>query len=241
MKTSKETSRVYGEVVAINVDLQNDFCPGGSLAVEDGDRVIEPINRLNAWVRAQGGMIVDTADEHPEVTNHFAEYGGTWPVHCVVDTPGAALHRNLTIEPSDALARKGVAPNDAGYSGYDAVLKPRATVPNDIVSDLPEEEQTVGRFLERVVRVNRSLGSRTLILLTGLAGDYCVSATGRPILEKLPSEWTDLIWVSDAIRSVNQENGEIEKQALIEAGALAMTTEEILAGGIVIDRGRLEN
>jgi hypothetical protein len=47
--------------------------------------------------------------------------------------------------------------------------------------------------------------------------------------------------VSDAIRSVNQENGEIEKQALIEAGALAMTTEEILAGGIVIDRGRLEN
>lgn len=241
MKTSKSVRKTYGEVVAINVDVQNDFCPGGSLAVDDGDRVIEPINRLNAWVRAQGGMIVDTADEHPEVTNHFAEYGGTWPVHCVAGTHGAALHRNLIVTPADALAQKGTAPNDPGYSGYDAVLKPRATVPNDIVSDLPEDERTVGTFLERVVRINQSLGQRTLILLAGLAGDYCVSATGRPILEKLPSEWTDLIWVSDAIRSVNQENGEIEKQALIEASALAMTTKEILAGGIVIDRGRLEN
>jgi nicotinamidase/pyrazinamidase len=240
MKQNNTHERTYGEVVAINVDLQNDFCPGGSLAVKHGDEVIAPINRLNTWVRDHYGFVIDTGDEHPKVTSHFQEFGGPWLEHCVADTYGAALHRDLVVEPTDALAKKGMSGNDDGYSGYDALLKPRDTAPNHLVNDLPEHEQTVGNFLERVVRVNRHLGKRTVVLLTGLAGDYCVPATGRPVLERISRDWADLVWVSDAIRSVNKADGERAKQALIEAGALAMTTEEIISGGITIDHHRLE-
>ena len=72
----------------IVVDVQNDFCPGGSLAVADGDEVVAPLNELAKQFLDRGEPVFKTRDWHPKKTKHFVAYGGTWPVHCVQDTPG---------------------------------------------------------------------------------------------------------------------------------------------------------
>ena len=76
------------------VDVQNDFCPGGSLAVKEGDRVVAPINALQPLFET----VVVTSDWHPENTVHFAKNhpeGKGWPPHCVQGTAGADFHPDL--------------------------------------------------------------------------------------------------------------------------------------------------
>src|SRR5678815_945513 len=64
----------------IVVDVQNDFCPGGTLAVPHGDEVVEPLNKLIDEFLERGAPVYKSRDWHPPVTKHFAVYGGTWPV-----------------------------------------------------------------------------------------------------------------------------------------------------------------
>jgi nicotinamidase/pyrazinamidase len=99
----------------IVVDVQNDFCPGGALAVAEGDAVVEPINRLMDEV----GFVVATRDWHPPDHGSFAEQGGRWPVHCVAGTPGAQLRVGLRAERVDAIVDKGREAQLAGYSGFE--------------------------------------------------------------------------------------------------------------------------
>jgi nicotinamidase/pyrazinamidase len=99
----------------IVVDAQEDFCPGGALAVPDGDAVVEPINRM---ARA-ASFVVATRDWHPPDHGSFAQHGGPWPVHCVRDTPGAELHAGIDRDQIDALVDKGQAPDSEGYSGFE--------------------------------------------------------------------------------------------------------------------------
>jgi nicotinamidase-related amidase len=128
----------------IVVDVQNDFCPGGALAVAGGDEIIEAVNRL-----ASGApLVIATRDWHPPDHESFAERGGTWPVHCVRDTPGAQLHPGLDAR-IDALIDKGRAPDREGYSGF---------------------EDTE---LEQLLRE----GGVGTVHVVGLALDYCVKAT----------------------------------------------------------------
>ena len=79
----------------IVVDVQNDFCPGGSLAVADGDQVVAPLNQLIKEFLDRGEPVFKTRDWHPAKTKHFIGYGGVWPVHCVQDTHGAEFHAGL--------------------------------------------------------------------------------------------------------------------------------------------------
>jgi len=95
------------------VDVQNDFCPGGALAVPDGDAVVPLINVLMPHF----DHVFATQDFHPENHSSFAEQGGPWPPHCVQGTPGAALHSNLDITALDAIVQKGT---DVGTDGYSA-------------------------------------------------------------------------------------------------------------------------
>jgi nicotinamidase/pyrazinamidase len=91
------------------VDVQNDFCPGGALAVPDGDRVI-PV--LNDWISAAGNAhipILASRDWHPVEHCSFSEQGGPWPVHCVQDSPGAQYHSDLTLPDEAIRFSKGVA------------------------------------------------------------------------------------------------------------------------------------
>ena len=99
----------------IVVDVQNDFCPGGALAVPGGDAVVEPINAM----AREAPFVVATRDWHPADHGSFAEQGGVWPAHCVSDTPGAQLHPAIDLDAIDAVVDKGRAPDQEGYSGFE--------------------------------------------------------------------------------------------------------------------------
>jgi len=133
----------------IVVDVQNDFCPGGALAVADGDAIIPPINALTE----QFELRVFTRDWHPPDHCSFAAepefINGSWPAHCVRDTPGAAFHSSLTVPESAIIVSKATEREPDGYSGFDG-------------TGLADQLQTKG--VQRV-------------FVCGLATDYCVKAT----------------------------------------------------------------
>lgn len=126
------------------VDVQNDFCAGGALAVPEADQIIEAVNRLAREVP----LVIATRDWHPPDHGSFTECGGTWPVHCVRDTPGAQLHPDLDAR-LDAIIDKGRTPDREGYSGF--------------------EDTQLDQLL-------RDHGVDT-VHVVGLALDYCVKAT----------------------------------------------------------------
>jgi nicotinamidase-related amidase len=99
----------------IVVDVQNDFCPGGALAVPDGDAVVRPINDL----AREAELVIATRDWHPTDHASFAERGGTWPVHCVRDTRGAQLHEGIAADRIDVVIDKGQRADREGYSGFE--------------------------------------------------------------------------------------------------------------------------
>ena len=94
------------------VDVQNDFCPGGALAVTDGDQVVPVINQLID----QFDVVCASKDWHPNQTIHFDR----WPVHCVANTPGADFHPQLNQDPIDQILFKGTSNRDDGYSAFEA-------------------------------------------------------------------------------------------------------------------------
>jgi nicotinamidase/pyrazinamidase len=132
----------------IVVDVQNDFCPGGSLAVEHGDEVIEPLNRLIEGFLERGDHVYMSRDWHPPQTKHFKDYGGTWPLHCIQNTRGAEFHPNLKIDPRAEVISKGLGDEDC-YSAFDG-------------TDLTD------RLRARDVKE---------VWIGGLATDYCVKNT----------------------------------------------------------------
>jgi len=103
----------------IVVDVQNDFCPGGSLAVANGDEVVAPLNELMKEFLERGEPVFKTRDWHPARTKHFTAYGGTWPVHCVQGTPGAEFRAGLIDDPRITIISKGTTESADGYSGFD--------------------------------------------------------------------------------------------------------------------------
>lgn len=103
----------------IVVDVQNDFCPGGALAVPDGDAVV-PV--LNDWIEAAtaaGVPVVASRDWHPADHCSFEDRGGPWPRHCVRDTPGGAFHADLALPPDSIVISKGRDRDRDNYSAFD--------------------------------------------------------------------------------------------------------------------------
>jgi nicotinamidase/pyrazinamidase len=98
------------------VDVQKDFCPGGALAVPDGDRVVPALNRYIADATARGWPVYASRDWHPPVTSHFQAYGGEWPPHCVQNSDGATFHDDLRVPPFATVVTKGDSPDSPGYS-----------------------------------------------------------------------------------------------------------------------------
>jgi nicotinamidase/pyrazinamidase len=136
----------------IVVDFQNDFCPGGALAVAEGDSIAPRLNELAASDRYD--FVVATREWHPPNHGSFTEQGGTWPVHCVQGSEGAELHPALDQSNVDVVLDKGTDPSTEGYSGFDGTN----------LSDLLREHG-----IDRVTVV-------------GLATDYCVKNTALDAL-----------------------------------------------------------
>ena len=98
----------------IVVDVQNDFLPGGSLAVAEGNRVLAPLNRLMPQFR----RVYATRDWHPRDHAYFQAQGGPWPYHCIQGTPGAEFSKKLDAQHVDEVISKGTDPQTDGYSGF---------------------------------------------------------------------------------------------------------------------------
>ena len=139
----------------IVVDVQNDFCPGGALAVAEGDQVVSPLNKLIEEFLERGEPVFKTRDWHPEQTKHFQAYGGTWPVHCVQNTKGAEFHPNLIDDKHIRIISNGLGDADC-YSAFDE-------------TDLELQLHRLG--VEEV-------------WVGGLATDYCVKSTVLDALKK---------------------------------------------------------
>ena len=104
----------------IIVDVQNDFCEGGSLAVKGGAAVAEAVSEILRDEPERWDHVVATQDHHIDPGDHFAEqpdFENTWPVHCVAGTPGAEFHPNLDTDRIEAVFTKGE--HGAAYSGFE--------------------------------------------------------------------------------------------------------------------------
>ena len=150
--------RMYGRDVRglIIVDVQNDFCEGGSLAVAGGDEVARAISAYLADHAAEYDHVVATRDYHVDPGAHFSDrpdFVDSWPAHCVVGTPGADFHPDLDIGRAEAVFSKGQ--HAAAYSGFEG-------------SD-PDGTSLADWLRQHGV---------TDVDIAGIATDHCVRATG---------------------------------------------------------------
>ena len=102
----------------ILVDVQNDFCPGGALAVREGDLVVGVLNQYIHHFQSRLAPIFATRDWHPRNHISFKERGGPWPPHCVQNTKGADFHSNLNIPYGTTIVSKGFLMDQDAYSGF---------------------------------------------------------------------------------------------------------------------------
>ncbi len=186
------------------VDVQNDFCPGGALPVREGDRVVQPLNRMIDWAERHGETVYASRDWHPPKAGHFKDYGGIWPIHCVQDTPGARFHPALRL-PADAIVvTKGDQPSSDGYSAFEGHTPNGVTLAHDL----------------------REKGVRHLFV-GGLATDYCVRHSALDA-RKAGFEVTLL---TDAVKGVEVNPGDSAKalEEMRRAGVKLATTDEIVS------------
>jgi nicotinamidase/pyrazinamidase len=192
-------SRSYDDATAlIVVDVQNDFAdPEGNLSIPAGEEVVDVVNREVEHATRAGATVVYTQDWHPPRTPHFDIDGGTWPVHCVQGTWGAELHPRLRVE--GEVVQKGADGGD-GYSGF--------SVRDPVSGD--ESATRLGGILEDA-GVER-------VVVTGLAGDVCVTATALDA-RKLGYE---VVLPLEATRFVDVEPGDGDRAvaACEDAGVL---------------------
>lgn len=200
----------------IIVDVQNDFVPGGALAVRDGDKVVPIINRLQGHF----DFIVVTQDWHPAdhgsfAANHPGKQPGElidlhglqqvlWPVHCVQGSNGAEFHPGLVRDTWKCVFRKGTDRDLDSYSGF---------------FDNGRRGNTgMGEFLKKA--------GVDSVFVCGLATDYCVKYT---VLDAVSLEF-DTHLVKDACRAVNLDPADEMKaiKQMQAAGATITTSEEIL-------------
>lgn len=185
----------------IVVDAQNDFMPTGALAVADGHKITRPIRYFN---ERQADLLIFTQDWHP--ANHFSfaegtpEYrDGSWPVHCVQNTEGAAIDEDL-IEFAEAnnTFKKGTNPEVEAYSGFDG-------------NGGSHDEPLLTWLRDRSV---------SKIYIAGLALDYCVKATA---LDGVRYEFDTTVLV-DCTRPVAYETGTLAVVEMVNAGVRFDTT-----------------
>lgn len=183
------------------VDVQNDFCPGGALAVPGGDQVVPVLNRYAEQFAAAGAAVFASRDWHPSHTRHFKEGGGTWPPHCVRDTPGAAFHPDLRLPPGTDIVSKGMEASEDAYSCW-------------------EGRGPGGASFARMLR-ERGVSR---LWVGGLATDYCVRAT---VLDAI-REGFDVVVLEDAVRAVDVKPGD-GARALAEMRAAGARTATLAA------------
>ena len=182
----------------IIVDVQNDFCPGGALAVESGDEVAAKASETGAKFRFNGARIFATQDWHPAGHSSFLEKGGPWPPHCVSGSKGAEFHPSLSLPIGSSIVRKGTNPQEDAYSGFQGTSL---------------EEQL------RRLNVKR-------VFVCGLATDYCVLNTALDACSF--GFETYVLTDGIAAVEANPGDGVAGLRRMEEAGAKLMTVPDVL-------------
>lgn len=172
----------------IIVDVQNDFCEGGSLAVAGGAEAAAAISSFVAAHRGEYDHVVATRDFHLDPGDHFAEhpdYADSWPPHCVIGTPGADFHPNLDLAPIEAVFSKGE--REAAYSGFEGVADDGTPLAEWLRKHEVDSVDIVGIATDHCVRATaldaRGAGLSTRVLLGMTAG--VARATTERALEEL--------------------------------------------------------
>jgi nicotinamidase/pyrazinamidase len=198
------------------VDLQNDFLPGGALAVPEGDAVIPLANQLQVPFR----LVVATQDWHPSnhksfAANHPGRVAGEvltygklpqvlWPVHCVQNTRGAELSSALMLNRVNKIVRKGTDADIDGYSGFFDNGHLRSTG----LSDYLHEKKV------------------TDVYILGLATDFCVKFTAIDAASLGFKTWL----IEDACRGINRQPDDVKNaiEEMISVGVYVIQSREIL-------------
>ena len=204
-----------GDVLLV-IDVQNDFCPGGALAVPEGDAVVPVINRLMAGFE----HVLLTQDWHPPGHSSFASshegeqpfgtvempYGPQtlWPDHCVQGSPGAEFHRDLQAKRAEMIIRKGFNPAIDSYSAF------------------YENDRRTATGLTGYLRTR---GFKR-IFAAGLATDFCVHFSAVDAAE----EGFEVLVIEDACRAIDLDGSlAAARSAMTGAGARFATSEAVRA------------
>ncbi|MBF9255348.1 bifunctional nicotinamidase/pyrazinamidase [Pontibacter sp. 172403-2] len=196
------------------IDIQNDFLPGGSLAVPAGDQVIPVLNNLQPHL----DLVVATQDWHPQNHKSFASnHPGKqpfevtalqgleqvlWPDHCVQHSEGANFAESLHMNKVEAIFRKGMNPEIDSYSGF---------YDNGHLKSTGLADYLRGRQVQQVY-------------IAGLAGDYCVYFSAKDAL----LEGFDTFLIEDASRPISQDGFEKAKADVVSMGGQVVQSSSIL-------------
>ncbi|MBN2514407.1 MAG: isochorismatase family protein [Deltaproteobacteria bacterium] len=203
MKHTIDSAYVPGDGDAlVIVDVQNDFVPGGALAVPEGDQVVAPLNKAIKIFQTRNLPVFLTRDWHPDKHCSFKEFGGLWPPHCVQNTRGAEFVSDLQVNDRSTTITKGVAFEPDEYSGFQGV---------------DEKGTSLDMCLKNLGVVR--------IFVGGLATDYCVLST---VLDGLSLKY-DVFIFTDGVRAVNvkPDDGEMSLKEMTQNGARLTTTESL--------------
>jgi nicotinamidase/pyrazinamidase len=195
------------------IDVQNDFVPGGSLAVPEGDQIVALINKL----QEEFDLVIATQDWHPRDHSSFAanhpgknefekiELHGMdqilWPVHCVQNSKGAEFHPDLKSAKIEAIFRKGISKEIDSYSGFYDNAHLKSTGLTGYLKEKGADE----------------------LYFCGLAAEYCVYFS---IIDALKEGFSATL-IEDATRAISKEDFEKAKKGILHAGGKIITASEI--------------
>jgi len=195
------------------IDMQNDFLPGGSLAVPDGDAIIPVINDIQSCF----DLIIATQDWHPPQHGSFAaSHPGRdvfdkiilngleqvlWPAHCIQGTYGAGFASGLLLNNVSAVIRKGTHMNTDSYSGFFDNNKQHSTGLLGLLKELQVHE----------------------VYVCGLAADYCVYYTAKDAVENGFSTF----FIEDATKPISENNYQLIKQELIKKNVMFIKSSNL--------------
>lgn len=198
------------------IDMQNDFIPGGSLAVPEGDQIVVLINKL----QEEFDLVIATQDWHPRDHSSFAanqpgknefekiELHGLeqvlWPVHCVQNTEGAKFHPDLNTVKIETIFTKGTSKEVDSYSGFYDNAHLKSTGLAGYLKEKGAEE----------------------LYFCGLAAEYCVHFSVMDALE----EGFSAILIEDATRPLDVEDFKQAKENILKAGGKIIKSRELISG-----------
>ncbi|MGD0336798.1 MAG: bifunctional nicotinamidase/pyrazinamidase [Candidatus Omnitrophota bacterium] len=186
------------------VDMQNDFCPNGALAIPEGDKIVPAINKYVRIFSRKKLPILATRDWHPPRTKHFRDFGGVWPAHCIQNSFGAQFHPGLKLPKEAILLYKGMDPEKDSYSAFHA-------------------QDMRGLSLLKLLDLH---GVKELYI-AGLATDYCVKFT---TLDAMKQGFKVRI-LMDAVKGVNLKPNDVEGalKIMLKKGAKKLTLKDMEA------------